>query len=85
MVWKIDLSKAYDKLNWNFIYMVLAELKLPEPLIKLIMHCVTSASFQVVVNGDLSESFQAGRGIRQGDPLSPYLFVLCMEKLSHLI
>lgn len=85
MIWKVDLSKAYDKLSWTFIEQVLYELKLPENLIKLIMSCVTSTSFQVMLNGDLSDSFMAKRGIRQGDPLSPYLFVLCMEKLSHLI
>lgn len=85
LVWKIDLSKAYDKLNWNFIEQVLYELQLPPLLTKLIMHCISSASFQITINGDLSDKFCAGRGIRQGDPLSPYIFVLCMEKLSHLI
>ncbi|XP_061993910.1 uncharacterized protein LOC133711840 [Rosa rugosa] len=85
LVWKIDLSKAYDKLNWNFINQVLYELQIPDQLTKLIMHCITSPSFQVILNGDLSDKFSAGRGVRQGDPLSPYIFVLCMEKLSHLI
>ncbi|PRQ37815.1 putative RNA-directed DNA polymerase [Rosa chinensis] len=49
------------------------------------MSSVSSTSFQVCLNGELSNEFKASRGIRQGDPLSPYLFVLCMEKLSHLI
>lgn len=79
LVWKIDLSKAYDKLNWDFIPQVLYELKIPPLLSKFIMSCVSSASFQVILNGDLSEEFCAGRGVRQGDPLSPYIFVLCME------
>ena len=85
LVWKIDLSKAYDKLNWCFIEQVLVELGIPFLLSKLIMSCISSASFQVILNGDLSEKFASGSGIRQGDPLSPYIFVLCMEKLSHLI
>ncbi|XP_062007342.1 uncharacterized protein LOC133724594 [Rosa rugosa] len=85
MVWKIDLSKAYDKLRWSFIHQVLTELMIPDSLTKLIMHCITSTTFQVIVNGDLSSKLSAGRGVRQGDPLSPYIFVLCMENLSHLI
>ena len=85
MAWKIDLSKAYDKLNWTFIESVLLEIKLPASLIKLIMSCISTASYQIIINGELSGSFKGSRGIRQGDPLSPYLFVLCMEKLSHLI
>lgn len=82
---KFDLSKAYDKLNWCFIEQVLWELMIPPLLAKLIMSCVTSASFQVIFNGDLSNKFSSGSGIRQGDPISPYIFVLCMEKLSHII
>ena len=85
MAWKVDLSKAYDRLNWNFIEQVLYEVKIPIQLVKLIMSCVSTASYQIVLNGELSESFTGSRGIRQGDPLSPYLFVLCMEKLSHTI
>lgn len=85
IIWKIDLSKAYDKLNWGFIDQVLCELKIPFPLSKLIMSCISSASFQIILNGNLSDKFSSGSGIRQGDPLSPYIFVLCMEKLSHLI
>ncbi|XP_024171911.1 uncharacterized protein LOC112177904 [Rosa chinensis] len=82
---QVDLSKAYDRLSWKFIESVLYETLLPEPLSKLIMSCISSTSFQICFNGELTDSFHAQRGIRQGDPLSPYIFVLCMEKLSHLI
>ncbi|CAL9017859.1 unnamed protein product, partial [Prunus brigantina] len=85
IAWKIDLSKAYDRLNWNFIEQVLMELRLPVDLVRLIKSCVTTVKYQICVNGELTSPFVPLNGIRQGDPLSPYLFVLCIEKLSHII
>ncbi|MCH80961.1 hypothetical protein A2U01_0001739, partial [Trifolium medium] len=82
---KVDLSKAYDKLSWEFIWRVLCEINLPSNLVNIIMHSVTSVETNVKWNGARSEYFRPQRGIRQGDPISPYLFVLCMDKLSHLI
>jgi hypothetical protein len=82
---KVDLSKAYDKLSWEFIWRILCELKLPINMVNVIMHAVTSVETNVKWNGARSEYFRPQRGIRQGDPISPYLFVLCMDKLSHLI
>ncbi|CAL9010471.1 unnamed protein product [Prunus brigantina] len=85
VAWKIDLSKAYDRLSWHFVEYVLLELRLPAPFVKLIMNCVQSVRYQINVNGALTTPFSPMNGIRQGDPLSPYLFVLCIEKLSHII
>ncbi|KAL5831019.1 hypothetical protein ACOSQ4_016373 [Xanthoceras sorbifolium] len=85
IAWKIDLMKAYDKLQWGFIREVLTEIGIEGKILELIMFCVTSVEYKVVLNGELSEAFKPSCGIRQGDPLSPYIFVLCMEKLSHLI
>ncbi|XP_061342057.1 uncharacterized protein LOC133288347 [Gastrolobium bilobum] len=82
---KIDLEKAYDKLRWSFVKTVLEELKLPGELIAAIMGCVTSPYIEVLWNGSRTQGFYPQRGLRQGDPVSPYLFVLCMEKLTHLI
>ncbi|XP_061353784.1 uncharacterized protein LOC133298506 [Gastrolobium bilobum] len=82
---KIDLEKAYDKLDWRFIKSVLEDLKLPGDFTDAIMGCVTCPYFEVLWNGARTPGFYSQRGIRQGDPLSPYLFVLCMEKLTHLI
>ncbi|BBN67603.1 Polynucleotidyl transferase, ribonuclease H-like superfamily protein [Prunus dulcis] len=79
ITWKIDLSKAYDRLHWDFIYDVLWEIG------KLGLECIKSVRYQAILNGELTERFSPSAGIRQGDPLSPYIFVLCMEKLSHII
>ena len=85
MVIKIDLEKAYDRLEWHFIRDVLELYRLPPPLIKLIMSCVSSSSISVLLNGGKPERFHPSRGIRQRDPLSPYLFIMCMEVLGFLI
>jgi hypothetical protein len=84
-VMKVDLSKAYDRLNWEFIHKVLAEVNLPIEMINVIMNCITSVQSNVLWNGSRSKFFPPYCGVRQGDPMSPYLFVLCMDKLSHLI
>ncbi|XP_061346042.1 uncharacterized protein LOC133291745 [Gastrolobium bilobum] len=69
----------------QFIRAVLEDLKLPGDMVGAIMGCVTSHVLEVLWNAVRNLNFQSQRGIRQGDPISPYLFVLCMEKLTHLI
>ena len=83
MAIKVDLEKAYDRLRWDFIFDTLKQTSIPIHLFRLIMECVTSASMSILWNGEVTEAFTPGRGIRQGDPLSPFLFVLCIERLSH--
>ncbi|KAK3229447.1 hypothetical protein Dsin_001328 [Dipteronia sinensis] len=85
MSWKIDLSKAYDRLQWNFIRDVIVEAGLKGSFVDLIKWYVSTVSYKAVLNKEATETFTPGCGIRQGDPLSPYLFVLCMENLSYLI
>ena len=85
MAIKIYLEKTYDRLEWHFIRDVLELYKLPPSLIKLIMSCVSSSSISMLFNGGKLEPFHPSRGIRQGDPLSPYLFIMCMEMLGFLI
>lgn len=85
MAVKLDLEKAYDRLKWSFIHRVLQAFHFPPKLSRIIMGCVTSTSTSILANGGTLESFKRTRGIRQGDPLSPYLFILSMEYLGHLI
>ena len=85
MAIKVDIVKAYDHLEWSFIRNVLNAFRFPVELIKLIMSCVSSTTISILFNGGKLSSFKPTRGIRQGDPLSPYLFILCMEYLGFLI
>ena len=85
MAIKIDLEKAYDRLRWTFIHDTLVQMRLPDSIIGIIMNCVTSCSLNILWNGEPTGAFYPTRGIRQGDLLSPYLFVACMEGLSQLI
>ena len=85
MAIKVDLVKAYDRLEWSFIQKILQVFCFPYEMIKLIMSCVSTTTISILINGGKSGSFKPTRGIHQGDPLSPYLFILCMEYLGFLI
>lgn len=85
MLIKLDLEKAYDRIKWSFVEETLLYLGLPGNLILAIIRCVTTSSFRVLWNGEKTDVFYPSRGLRQGDPLSPYLFVLCLERLGHII
>ncbi|XP_031115795.1 uncharacterized protein LOC116019654 [Ipomoea triloba] len=82
---KIDLEKAYDRLSWDFIQDTLQEVKFNPDWIRNIMTCISTARFSILWDGQRSDFFNPSRGIRQGDPISPFIFVLCIERLCHLI
>ncbi|XP_024178363.1 uncharacterized protein LOC112184337 [Rosa chinensis] len=82
---KLDISKAYDRLELPFLHSMLVKLGFSSKWINMVMSCVTSVSYSILVQGEPSEHIYPTRGIRQGDPLSPYLFILCDEGLSALI
>nr|KYP49983.1 LINE-1 reverse transcriptase isogeny [Cajanus cajan] len=85
MAIKIDLEKAYDRLNWLFIKETMEDIRMPHKTIELIWSCISSTKLCMLWNGEVLESFSPSRGVRQANPISPYLFVLCMERLFHLI
>ncbi|KAA3453866.1 reverse transcriptase [Gossypium australe] len=85
MAVKLDLEKAYDRVSWDFINASLIAAGIPLFLRNVIMSAIYSSTMQVLWNGVPTQKFKPNRGIRQGCPLSPYLFVLYMEWLGHSI
>lgn len=82
---KTDIQKAYDSIHWGFIEDMMLALCFPHQFVYWVMKCVTSVSYSISYNGALHGYFQGRKGLRQGDPMSPFLFVLGMEYVSCLL
>ena len=82
---KLDMSKTYDKVEWGYLKRVIEKMRFHAKWVQLIMACITTAHFSVLVNGKPTSYILPSRGLRQGDPLSPYLFLFCAEGLTALL
>lgn len=82
---KLDMSKAYDRLEWPMLRSIMLKLGFGERWVSLVMECVTSVEYFVLNRTDEIGPIKPSRGIRQGDPISPYLFIIVAEGLSAML
>jgi hypothetical protein len=85
MALKLDMNKAYDRVEWNFLESILQKLGFAEKVVRLMMTCVRTVKYSVLVHGKSYGNITPTRGLRQGDPLSPFFFLLCAKGLSFLL
>ena len=82
LTFKIDLEKAYDLVNWNFLEATLQDFGFPSMIVRLVMRYFCSSNLSILWNDCKLDVFFPSHGLHQVNPISPYLFVLCMEKFA---
>ena len=85
MFLNMDTEKAFDKMEWEFILSIMKKLGFYPSWINWIRLCISSSSFSILINGSPFGLFSPKKGLRQGDPLSPFIFILGTEVLSRLL
>jgi hypothetical protein len=85
ITYKVDLSKSFDKVSWLYIRLLLIHLGFNHPFVTWTMNCISSTSFSLLINGSATKFFRVERGLHQGCPLSPLLFLMVEECLSRII
>ncbi|XP_026443079.1 uncharacterized protein LOC113342926 [Papaver somniferum] len=82
---KLDMEKAFDRMEWTFVLTIMQKMGFSEKWCQLINQCISTSSISIILNGSPTASFVPSRDLRQGDALSPYIFILCMEAFNRML